>query len=444
MASFGSRVRSRLAHAWNVFINPEASQPQQQFNPYAKGVSYGTRGSGTGRVNGRGGLQNERSIISSIYTRLAIDAGTVKIKHVQEDDEQHYVSERASGINYCLNIEANIDQAASAFRMDMFVSMFDKGVIAVVPVDTTIDPSLSGGYDINTMRVGEVTAWYPRHVKVSVYNDQIGARQEVILPKTVVAIVENPFYAVMNEQNSTLQRLIRKLNLLDAVDEASSSGKLDLIIQLPYVIKSEARKQQAEQRGTDIAEQLKGSEYGIAYTDGTEKITQLNRPVTNSLMDQITFLTGMLYEQLGLTPAVFDGSATEVVMQNYNNRTIEPLVRAVCEGLARTFLTKTARTQNQTITYYIDPFALIPISALAELADKLTRNEILTSNEFRAIIGYKPSTDPNANKLLNKNLPLIKTETQPNGQPYPNTGTGTTPASSDSGEPVDPDEQLAA
>lgn len=443
MASFGSRLRTSLAHAWNVFINPESGDSPQQFNPYAKGVSYGTRGSGS-VVRTRGGLQNERSIISSIYTRLAIDSATVKIKHVQQDDEQHYLNERQSGINYCLNVEANIDQAASAFRMDMFVSMFDKGVIAVVPVDTTIDPSLSGGYDINTMRVGDVTAWYPRHVKVNVYNDQLGVRQEVILPKTVVAIIENPFYSVMNEQNSTLQRLIRKLNLLDAVDEASSSGKLDLIIQLPYVVKTDAKRAQAEQRGADIAEQLKGSEYGIAYTDGTEKITQLNRPVTNSLMDQITFLTGMLYEQLGLTPAVFDGSATEIVMQNYYNRTIEPLVRAVTEGLTRTFLTKTARTQNQTIEYYNNPFALMPISSLAELADKLTRNEILTSNEFRAIIGYKPSTDPNADKLLNKNLPLIKTETQPNGQPYPNTGSGATPAPTTPAEPADPEAQIAA
>jgi hypothetical protein len=310
-----------------------------------------------------------------------------------------------SGLNNCLTVEANIDQAAQAFRIDLALTLFDKGVAVIVPVDTSVDPgNTAGGYDILTMRIGEVVQWYPHHVQVWVYNEKVGMRQQITLHKSTVAIIENPLYTVMNEPNSTLQRLIYKLNMLDAIDEQSASGKLDLIIQLPYVIKSEARRQQAEQRRKDIEFQLKGSQYGIAYTDGTERITQLNRPAENNLMDQITFLTSLFYSQLGLTDEIMNGTANEQTMLNYWNRTIEPTLKAITEGMSRVFLTKTARTQKQTIAFFRDPFRLIPIENIAKIADVFSRNEILSANEIRQIIGYRPSTDPKADKLINSNI----------------------------------------
>jgi hypothetical protein len=389
------RLSDMLKHAWNAFTNLER---EDQFN-YGP-ASYSTRPDRV-RLN----YSNERSIISSILTRLSIDVAAVDIRHVRLDDDGRYLEEVKSGLNNCLTVEANIDQAARHFRQDIAMTMFDKGVIAVVPVDTTVNPATSGGFDIKTMRVGEVVNWYPKKVRVNLYNEETARREDIVLDKKFVAIVENPLYAVMNEQNSTLQRLIRKLNLLDAVDEQSSSGKLDLIIQLPYVIKSEARRQQAEQRRKDIEFQLKGGQYGIAYTDGTEKITQLNRPVENNLLKQIEYLTEMLYAQLGLTAAVMNGTADEKTMINYNNRTIEPVVTAIVEAMRRTFLTKTARSQNQSIMSFRDPFKLLPLSEFADIADKLARNEIMSSNELRQAIGKKPSKDPKADELRNSNMP---------------------------------------
>jgi hypothetical protein len=340
------------------------------------------------------------------------------MRHVRLDDEKRYKEDIESGLNNCLNLEANIDQAARAFRQDMVMTLFDRGVAAIVPVDTSISPEQSGGFDILTMRVGDVVTWYPKHVRVSLYNEATGVREEITLQKSAVAIVENPLYSVMNEPNSTLQRLLYKLNLLDAVDEQSASGKLDIIIQLPYVIKSEARRQQAEQRRADIEFQLKGSKYGIAYTDGTEKITQLNRPAENNLMDQVDYLTKMLYGQLGLTEEVMNGTADEKAMLNYWNRTIEPVLTAICEAMRRTFLTKTARTQLQTVMFFRDPFRLIPIDNIAEIADKFTRNEILSANEIRGIIGFKPHPDAKADQLTNSNMPTMT---------KPDTGAVTTP-----------------
>ncbi len=403
MASFGDRI----AHAWNAFTVPKKKEEFQD-HPFDLGASYGRRPDRP-RLN----LTNERSIISSIYNRLAIDVATVEMRHIKVDDNNSFVSGVVSGLNNCLNVEANVDQAARAFRQDIAMSLFDKGVVAIVPVDTSRNPTESGSYDIHTMRVGEIISWYPRHVRVNLYNDLIGRHEEILLPKSDVAIVENPLYSVMNEPNSTLQRLVRKLNMLDSVDEQSSSGKLDLIIQLPYVIKSEARQQQAEKRRKDLEVQLKGSQYGIAYTDGTERITQLNRPSENNLLAQVEYLTSMLYDQLGITASVFDGTASESVMLNYHNRTIEPIVAAVTEGLNRTFITKTARTQGHTIQYFRDPFKLVPISALAEIADKFTRNEVLSSNEVRGVIGFRPSKDPSADELRNKNLPEADQPDQP-------------------------------
>lgn len=388
---------SRLKHAWNAFTDQEEPYPMR--SPEL-GASYGIR---PDRVRLR--LSNERSIISSIYTRLSIDVASVDIRHVRLDNEGRYKEEIDSGLNSCLNLEANLDQAARAFRQDIALTLFDKGVVAIVPTDTTLNPVETGGYDILTLRVGEVVQWYPKHVRVSLYNENTGRREELTLEKRFVAIVENPLYSVMNEPNSTLQRLIRKLNLLDAVDEQSASGKLDLIIQLPYVIKSEAKRAQADQRRKDIEFQLKGSRYGIAYTDGTEKITQLNRPAENNLMAQIEYLTGMLYGQLGLTEEIMNGTADEKSMLNYINRTIEPVLGAITEAMKRSFLTKTARSQRQSIEYYRDPFKLVPMSDLAEMADKFTRNEILTSNEFRQFIGMRPSSDPKADQLRNSNMP---------------------------------------
>jgi len=394
MASIGDRLK----HAWNAFTNPKDEEEAYSYQSY--GTSYGGRADKTRRTT-----STERSLVSSIFTRVGIDVAAVDMRHVRLDENDQYLETINSGLNYCLTVEANLDQAARAFRQDIAMTMFDKGVIAIVPVDTDINPELSGGYDIKTMRVGEIVEWFPEHVRVSLYNQKTGKRQEVKLSKYTVAIVENPLYSVMNEPNSTLQRLIRKLNLLDAVDEASSSGKLDLIIQLPYVIKSEARKQQAEQRAKDIEFQLQGSKYGIAYTDGTERITQLNRPAENNMLSQVEYLTKMLYSQLGVTEEVFNGTADEKTMLNYYNRTIEPILGAISEAIARTFLTKTARTQLQSVVYIRDPFKLVAISDVAEIADKFTRNEILSSNEVRGIIGFKPSKDPKADELTNKNLP---------------------------------------
>ena len=392
-------IRERLSHAWNAFTGQEFGGT---FGDFGAVSSYGTR---PDRARLR--MTNERSIISSIYTRLAIDVGQNEFRHVRLDNQDRYNEDIDSGLNECLTLEANIDQGASALRRDIAMSLFDKGVIAIVPVDTTLDPTASGSFDVKTLRVGEVTQWYPKHVKVSVYKEDEGRRVEIILEKKFVAIVENPLYSVMNEPNSTLQRLLRKLNILDQVDEQSGSGKLDIIIQLPYVIKSEARKQQAEQRRKDIEFQLKGSQYGIAYTDGTEKITQLNRPAENNLLTQIEYLTKLLYSQLGLTEEVMNGTADEATMLNYMNRTVIPILDAIKEGMNRTFLTKTARSQKQRILYFYDPFKLVPLSQIAEIADKLTRNKILTANEVRGIINFKPSKDNEADKLVNSNMPAI-------------------------------------
>lgn len=401
-----ARFSTTLRHAWNVFTNQE---DRAKAAPSSVGGGYGRR---PDRLRFR--VPNERSIISSIYTRLSIDVASVPMRHVRLDEYDRYIGDIDSGLNNCLTVEANIDQAARAFRQDVALTMFDRGVAAIVPVDTTINPDKSGGYDILTLRVGEVVTWYPQHVRVSVYNEATAKREEITLHKSTVAIVENPLYSVMNEPNSTLQRLLLKLNLLDAIDEQSASGKLDLIIQLPYVIKSEARRQQAEQRRADIEFQLKGSQYGIAYTDGTEKITQLNRPAENNLMTQVEYLTEMLYGQLGLTEEVMNGTADEKAMLNYWNRTIEPVLTAIVEAMRRSFLTKTARTQQQSIQFFRDPFRLVPIENIAEIADKFTRNEIMTSNEMRQVVGMAPHPDPKADTLVNSNMPQASpTSTEP-------------------------------
>lgn len=396
----------RLSHAYNAFNNKDEGLKFNRLQSY--GESFGFRPDRT-RLN----ISNERSIVASIYTRLSIDISAIDIRHVRLDENDRYVETIKTGLNTCLTLAANIDQVARQFKQDIAMSLFDKGVIAIVPVDTSLDPAVSNSYEIKTMRVGEITQWYPQHVRVNLYNDKIGRREEVVLKKDQVAIVENPLYSVMNEPNSTLQRLIRKLNILDAVDEASSSGKLDLIIQLPYVIKSDLRKQQAEQRAKDIETQLKGSKYGIAYTDGTEKITQLNRPAENNLLAQIEYLTKMVFNQLGLSEAVLDGTASEAEMLNYYLRTVEPILASITQAMKRSFLTTTAITQLQSIEYFRDPFKLVPVADIAEIADKFTRNEIMTANEMRAVIGLKPSDDPKANKLINSNMPQPEEATQP-------------------------------
>ena len=388
-------IRDRLQHAWNAFVYND--------NTYADPQNLG--GLSTfrpDRVHFSRGV--ERSIVTSVYNRLALDVSSIAIKHVRLDENGRFKEEVDSGLQNCLNVEANIDQTGRAFLQDVVMSMLDEGCVAIVPVDTTIDPAKSGSYEINTMRTGKILEWYPAHVRVRVYNDKRGIHEEIVLPKSAVAIIENPLYAVINEPNSTMQRLIRKLNLLDVVDEQTSSGKLDLIIQLPYVIKSEARRKQAEERRKDIEMQLAGSKYGIAYTDGTERITQLNRPAENNLMKQVEYLTSMLYSQLGLTQSIMDGSADDKTMLNYYNRTVEPILAAITDEIKRKFLTKTARSQRQTIMYFRDPFKLTPVLDLAEIADKFTRNEIMTSNEIRQIVGMKPADDPSADELRNKNL----------------------------------------
>ena len=388
-------IRDRLQHAWNAFVYND--------NTYVDPQNLG--GLSTfkpDRVHFSRGV--ERSIVTSVYNRLALDVSSIAIKHVRLDENGRFKEEVDSGLQNCLNVEANIDQTGRAFLQDVVMSMLDEGCVAIVPVDTTIDPAKSGSYEINTMRTGKILEWYPAHVRVRVYNDKKGIHEELVLPKSTVAIIENPLYAVINEPNSTMQRLIRKLNLLDVVDEQTSSGKLDLIIQLPYVIKTDARRKQAEERRKDIEMQLSGSKYGIAYTDGTERITQLNRPAENNLMKQVEYLTSMLYSQLGLTQSIMDGSADDKTMLNYYNRTVEPILAAITDEIKRKFLTKTARAQKQTIMYFRDPFKLTPVVDLAEIADKFTRNEIMTSNEIRQIVGMKPATDPSADELRNKNL----------------------------------------
>lgn len=390
--SFGSRVK-RL---WNAFTNRD---PTTNYSYSSMGSSYSYRPDRPRFTRG-----NERSIITSIYNRIALDVAAIEIRHARLDNTGRYKEDINSGLNNCLTLDANIDQTGRAFIQDIVMSMCDEGSVAIVPVDTTDDPTMTNSYDIESMRTGRITQWMPRHVKVEVYNDRTGRKEDLILPKERVSIIENPFYAVMNEPSSTLQRLKRKLNLLDVVDEQASSGKLDLIIQLPYVIKSQARRDQAESRRKDIENQLSGSRYGIAYTDGTERITQLNRPVENNLLKQIEYLTNLLYSQLSINQSIMDGTADEKTMLNYNNRTIEPIVSAIVDEMKRKFLTKTARTQGQSILYFQDPFKLVPVADIAEIADKLTRNEIATSNEIRQTIGWKPSSDPNADVLRNKNL----------------------------------------
>ena len=390
---------SRVKNTWNAFRNRDPTNYYRE-----PGMSYSYR---PDRVRFSRG--NERSIVTSVYNRIAMDVAQIDIKHCRVDKNGRYTEDVQSGLNDCLTLEANIDQTNRAFIQDVVMSMFDEGAVAIVPVDTVSDPTVSGSFDVLTMRTGKIIEWFPTSVKVNVYNDRTGRKEDIIMPKRSVAIVENPLYAVINEPNSTMQRLVRKLNILDAIDEQSGSGKLDLIIQLPYVIKGEARQQQAERRRKDIEEQLKGP-FGIAYTDGTERITQLNRPVENNLMSQIEYLTNMLYSQIGMTPSVLDGTADEKTMLNYNNRTITPIVDAITGAMKRNFLTKTARTQGQTIMAFSNPFKLVPISQMAEIADKFTRNEILSSNEIRQIIGFRPSDDPKADELRNSNISQSKEE----------------------------------
>lgn len=395
----------RLQHAWNAFNNKDPTVPVTT-NVYYGGSSYN-------QSKRRLSFGNERSIVNSIFNRIAADVASVDFKHVRLDINNRYATTIDDGLNTCLSVEANADQTGRVFMQDAVMSMFDEGVVALVPIDTTVNPRVTGSYDITSMRTGKITEWMPKYVKVLVYNEQTGKRQEVVLPKKVVSIVENPFYSIMNEPNSTLQRLIRKLNLLDAIDEQSSSGKLDLIIQLPYVIKTEARQKQAEQRRKDIEMQLAGSKYGIAYTDGTEKITQLNRPVENNLMEQVKFLTETLMSQLGITNEILNGTADEKTMLNYNNRIVAVICTAFAEEMRRKFLTKTARTQGQSILFFQDPFKLVPVSNIADIADKFTRNEILSSNEVRGLIGFKPVDDVRADELRNKNLNKSNEEVDP-------------------------------
>ena len=390
---------SRLMHAWNAFTNRDPTYQR------TIGESYYHR---PDRVQFTRG--NERSIATAVYNRIAMDVAAVEIRHVKLDENMRYSSDIDSGLNKCLNLEANIDQTGRAFIQDVVMSMLDEGCVAIVPVDTSMDPTVSGSYSIDSMRTGKIVQWYPQHVKVRLYNDRTGKKQEVTLPKSTVAIIENPLYAVINEPNSTMQRLIRKLSLLDVTDEQTASGKLDLIIQLPYVIKTQSKRDEAERRRKEIERQLAGSKYGIAYADGTERITQLNRSVENNLMKQIEYLTEMLYSQLGITQTIMDGTADEKTMLNYNNRSIEPIVSAIVDELKRKFLTKTARSQGQSIMMFRDPFKLVPVNNIAEIADKFTRNEIMTSNEFRQVIGMKPSDDPKADQLVNANISQPKEE----------------------------------
>lgn len=388
--SFGSRLK----HAWDVFRNNNTNYTNHNF-----GISYSYRPDRPRLTRG-----SERSIINSVYNRIALDAAAIDIRHVRLDDNDRYNETITSGLNDCLSISANIDQTGRALIHDAVLSMLDEGAIAIVPVDTDLDPNVTGSFNILSMRVGRIVDWKPAHVQVRLYNEKTGKNEEVVVPKSTTAIIENPFYSVMNASNSTMQRLIRKLALMDVVDEQTSSGKLDMIIQLPYVIKSQARREQAEERRRQLEEQLSGSRLGIGYTDGTERIVQLNRPLENNLLKQIEYLTETLYSQLGITVEIMNGSADEKTMLNYNNRVIEPILSAIVDEMKRKFLTKTARTQGQSIEFFRDPFKLVPVNDVAEIADKFTRNEIMTSNEIRQIVGMKPSDDPKADELRNKNL----------------------------------------
>lgn len=390
-------LSTRLAHAWNAFTSRDPTQY------IITGPGYSSRPDRPRLSRG-----NEKSIATSIFNRIALDVSSVNIKHCRLDKNGRYVEDIDSGLNNCLNLEANKDQTGRAFIQDVVLSMLDEGCVALVPVETTIDPKSSNSYQIDSMRTGKITEWYPDMVRVRLYNDRTGEKEEILLPKNQVAIIENPLYAVVNEYNSTMQRLIRKLSLLDVTDEQTASGKLDLIIQLPYVIKTEARRAQVERRRKDIIDQLAGSQYGIAYTDGTEKITQLNRSLENNLLKQVEYLTNMVYSQLGITQSVLDGTADEKTMLNYMNRTVEPIISAIVDELKRKFLTKTTRSQLQSIVYFRDPFRLVPVNDIAEIADKFTRNEIMTSNEIRQIVGMQPSKDPKADKLVNSNISQAK------------------------------------
>lgn len=413
----------RVQHGWNAFLNNR--DPTTYYQNVGPGYSYKpdrprlTRG-------------NERSIVTSIFNRIALDAAAITIMHCKLDNNGRFIGPVKSKLNNCLTLEANIDQTSRAFIHDTVLSMLDEGHVAMVPIDTSIDPKKTDSYDILTMRTGKILEWHPYHIRTRVYNDRTGQKEDILVPKKTTGIIENPLYAVINEPNSTMQRLIRKLNLLDAIDEQSGSGKLDLIIQLPYVIKSDARRKQAEDRRKDIEMQLSGSKYGIAYTDGTERITQLNRPVDNNLMKQIEYLTSMLYSQLGITQTILDGTADDKTMLNYYNRTIEPIVSAIVDEMKRKFLTKTARSQNQSIMFFRDPFKLVPINDIAEIADKFTRNEIMTSNEIRQIVGMKPSEDPKADELRNSNINQQKEGTTPT-DPNATTTPGQNPTDSSGG-----------
>lgn len=387
-------ISDRLQHAWNAFMNRDPTYNYQDL-----GNSYSIRPDRPRFTRG-----NERSIVTSVYNRIALDVSAISIQHVRLDDNGRFKEQMNTSLNSCLTLSANTDQTGRAFIQDAVMSMLDEGCVAIVPIDTTTDPNISDSYDILTMRTAKILDWYPNHVRIRVYNEKTGRQEETIVPKKMVAIIENPLYAVINEPNSTMQRLVRKLGLLDVTDEQTASGKLDLIIQLPYVIKTEARRQQAEERRKSIEMQLAGSKYGIAYTDGTERITQLNRSLENNLMKQIEYLTSMLYSQLGITQSILDGTADEKTMLNYYSRTIEPIISAIVDEMKRKFLTKTARSQHQSIVFFRDPFKLVPVNDIAEIADKFTRNEIMTSNEIRQIVGMKPSNDPKADKLINSNL----------------------------------------
>lgn len=403
-------IGARLKHAWNAFTNRDPTYYRQSIGP-----GYTLRPDRPRLSRG-----NERSIVTSIFNRIALDAAAVDIKHCKLDQNGRFAEEINSDLNACLTLEANIDQTSRAFIQDIVMSMLDEGCVAIVPVDTTIDPASSDSYKIETMRTGKIIEWYPAHVGVRLYNDKTGEKEDLILPKKLVAIIENPLFAVVNEPNSTAQRLMRKLSLLDVTDEQTASGKLDLIIQLPYLIKTDARRQQAEERRKQIEDQLANSKYGVAYTDGTEKIVQLNRSLENNLMKQIEYLTEMLYSQLGITKSIMDGTADEKTMLNYINRTVEPFVAAIVDEFKRKFLTKTARTQLQTIMYFRDPFRLVPVNDIAEIADKFTRNEIMTSNEIRQIAGMKPSKDPKADELINSNIthPTKEEQAKPKSEIY--------------------------
>lgn len=396
-------ISSRLKHAWNAF--------QMNRNPTYTNNYYGSSSS-TRPDRMRFSRGNERSMVTSIYNRIALDVSQLSFEHVQLDKDGRYSETKTTGLNTCLTLEANLDQTSRAFFQDAALSMFDEGSIALVPIDTNLDPNITGGYDIESIRVGQILTWYPKHIKVRLYNEQTGIKEDRIIPKSIAAIIENPFYTVMNQSNSTMQRLIRKLSLLDAIDEQSASGKLDLIIQLPYTVKSNLRKQQAEERRKAVEDQLYDSKYGIAYIDSTERVIQLNRPVENNLMSQIEYLQNLLYSQLGITQSILDGSADDKTMLNYYNRIVEPIAAAFVDEMRRKFLTKTARTQGQSIMFFRDPFKLVPVNELAEISDKLTRNEIASSNEMRQTIGWKPSKDPKADELRNKNLNQPESELQ--------------------------------